>query len=103
LASRPVGYAVVPRVEEASVTASRTAASAYMHWAKVSQRARYTLATSGVLPLSLEELGARWGDLAPETDDRYGWEPLRAAIGALYGVGPERVVTAAGTSGANHL
>src|SRR5262245_55552473 len=67
------------------------------------QLARYTLATSGVLPLSFEELGARWEDLALETHDRYGWEPLRAAIGALYGFGPERVVTAAGTSGANHL
>jgi aspartate/methionine/tyrosine aminotransferase len=85
------------------MSASRAAASAYMHWAKTSQLARYTLATSGVLSLSLEELGARWEDLALETHDRYGWEPLRAAIGALYGVGPERVVTAAGTSGANHL
>ena len=83
--------------------ASRAAASEYMHWAKMSQLARYTLATSGVLPLSLEELGARWEDLVIDTHDRYGWAPLRAAIGALYGVGPERVVTAAGTSGANHL
>jgi len=75
----------------------------YMRWAKSRQRARYTLARSGVLPLPLDELGARWDDLALECRDAYGWTPLRTAIGALYGVGPESIVTTAGTSGANHL
>src|SRR5262245_60839735 len=75
----------------------------YMRWAKTRQRARYTLARSGIVPLPLEELGARWEDLALESEDEHGWMPLRAAIGGLYGVGAERIVTAAGTSGANHL
>jgi aspartate/methionine/tyrosine aminotransferase len=77
--------------------------SEYMRWAKTRQRARYTLARSGIVPLPLEELGARWEDLALESEDEHGWAPLRAAIGALYGVDAERIVTAAGTSGANHL
>jgi len=77
--------------------------SGYMHWAKTRQNARYTLARSGIVPLPLEELGARWEDLALESADRHGWEPLREAIGTLYGVGADRIVTAAGTSGANHL
>ena len=77
--------------------------SGYMHWAKTRQRARFTLAFSGIVPLTLEELGARWEDLALASPDRHGWEPLREGIGALYGFGAERIVTAAGTSGANHL
>ena len=76
--------------------------SEYMRWAKTRQKARFTLARSGIVPLPIDELGARWEDLALETPG-YGWEPLSEAIGALYGVGPERIVTAAGTSGANHL
>ncbi|HJQ98498.1 MAG TPA: aminotransferase class I/II-fold pyridoxal phosphate-dependent enzyme [Candidatus Polarisedimenticolaceae bacterium] len=76
--------------------------SDYMRWAKTRQKARFTLARSGIVPLPIDELGARWEDLALETPG-YGWEPLREAIGAMYGVAPERIVTAAGTSGANHL
>jgi len=76
--------------------------SDYMRWAKTRQTARFTLARSGVVPLPISELGARWEDLALETPG-YGWRPLSEAIGAIYGVGPERIVTAAGTSGANHL
>lgn len=77
--------------------------SEYMRWAKSRQRARYTLARSGIVPLPIEELGARWEDLALESADEYGYGALRTAIGKLYGVGAERIVTAAGTSGANHL
>ena len=77
--------------------------SGYMHWAKTCQSARFTLARSGVVPLPLRELGARWEDLELEPPDQYGWMPLREVIGAMYGLGADHVVTAAGTSGANHL
>jgi aspartate/methionine/tyrosine aminotransferase len=77
--------------------------SEYMHWAKTRQQARFTLAISGIQPIALEELGASWHDLALEPPAGYGWPPLAARIAERYGVPPECVVTAAGTSGANHL
>ncbi len=76
--------------------------SEYMHWAKTQSRARFNLATSGVGAFPLAELGA----LAPleiNGDNSYGYPPLKRAIAARYGVDPECVVTAAGTSGANYL
>ena len=42
------------------MSARGTSGSDYMQWAKTKQRARYTLAWSGIVPLPLEELGARW-------------------------------------------
>ena len=77
--------------------------SEYMHWAKTRQTARYTLATSGVLPLERTDLDLTWDDVPLHGRDVYGFSPLIATIAAHYGVEPGRVVTAAGTSGANHL
>jgi aspartate/methionine/tyrosine aminotransferase len=77
--------------------------SDYMHWAKTRQQAPFTLAISGIQPIALEELGASWSDLALEPPAGYGWPPLSVRIAERYGVTPECVVTAAGTSGANHL
>jgi aspartate/methionine/tyrosine aminotransferase len=76
--------------------------SEYMHWAKTQSRARFNLATSGVGAFPLSELGAL-PPLEINGDNSYGYAPLKRAIGGRYGVDPDCVVTAAGTSGANYL
>ena len=81
----------------------RTTASEYMHWAKTRAHARFDLAGSGIPNLPLAELGASIDDLEITNTDGYGYAPLRAAIARRYGVAPENVVAAAGTSMANHL
>ncbi len=77
--------------------------SEYMHWAKTLQRARFTLAESGMKAVSLAELGATSDDVALAPPFGYGDPRLRDAIASRYGIPRERVVTAAGTAGANHL
>jgi len=77
--------------------------SEYMHWAKTASRARYNLATSGVGAFPLRELPFDPGQLEINGENKYGYRPLQQAIGAKYGVDPEWVVEAAGTSFANHL
>jgi aspartate/methionine/tyrosine aminotransferase len=77
-------------------------ASAYMHWAKTSSVARFNLATSGLPNLSISDLNISIEDLEI-TDGGYGYAPLMQAIGNRYGVGVESIVTAAGTTFANHL
>jgi aspartate/methionine/tyrosine aminotransferase len=77
--------------------------SPYMHWAKTHQKARYTLAVSGIKSLGLAELGATWDDLSLDGGDGYGLPALRAALAAKAGVSDDRIVLATGTSGANHL
>ncbi|HZN56159.1 MAG TPA: aminotransferase class I/II-fold pyridoxal phosphate-dependent enzyme [Candidatus Polarisedimenticolaceae bacterium] len=81
----------------------RVMRSEYMEWAKANQIAPYTLAYSGIKGMSLGELGASLADLALDGPPGYGHPPLREALAATAGVGPERVVLATGTSGANHL
>jgi aspartate/methionine/tyrosine aminotransferase len=76
--------------------------SSYMNWAKTSSEARFNLATSGVANLQLKELEVSLEDLEI-TDGGYGYEPLKLAIGKRYGVDTDSIVTAAGTSFANHL
>jgi hypothetical protein len=49
--------------------------SEYMRWAKTRQKARFTLARSGIVPLPIDELGARWEDLALESRGTVG-KPL---------------------------
>ncbi len=76
----------------------------YMEWAKqVRPRARYSLGDSGVPPVTREELGLRLEDLELAGPNEYGNEPLRAMLGARYGVGPGHVLLAEGTSMANTL
>lgn len=75
-----------------------------MAWAKTGSVSRFNLATSGIA-------GARLGDLEVSLHDLeinppgpgYGYGPLRQALADRYGVPFESVVTAAGTSFANHL
>jgi aspartate/methionine/tyrosine aminotransferase len=76
--------------------------STYMHWAKTRSAARFNLATSGLGNLRLSDLRVSLEDLEL-TDGGYGYQPLITAIAKRYRVAAESIVTAAGTSFANHL
>lgn len=76
--------------------------SSYMFWAKTSSSAKFNLATSGLANLSLSDLHVSLADLEL-TDGGYGYEPLKEAIANRYRVDTDSIVTAAGTSFANHL
>jgi hypothetical protein len=80
-----------------------TRGSIYMRWAKDHATARYNLANSGLLGCSTEDLVLEPGDVHVNGANRDGYPPLLEAIAARYGVSPEQVVTAPGTSGANFL
>lgn len=81
-----------------------TIAAPYMRWAKTRPRVTYDLASSGLTPVTTEEL---LGDVAAKDafeisgPNDEGFVQLREAIGARYGVSPERVTIAGGASGAN--
>ena len=77
--------------------------SEYMHWAKTESRARFNLATSGVAAFPLRDLPFDFAKLEINGDNKYGYGPLLGAIAAKYGVDPDSVVEAGGTSMANHL
>jgi len=77
--------------------------SPYMQFAKLRSGAKYNLATSGIMSYPLRELPVRLEDLEICGTDLYGHAPLLERIARLNGVTPDRVVTAAGTSMANHL
>lgn len=77
--------------------------SEYMHWAKTRSQARFTLAVSGMPNLPISELPFSTDELELTNTDSYGYAPLREAISARSGVTPGHVVSAAGTSMANHL
>jgi aspartate/methionine/tyrosine aminotransferase len=74
-----------------------------MHWAKMRANARFNLATSGIPNVALAELLVKLDDLEITTSSPYGYPPLIEAIAAHADVPKECVVTAAGTSMANHL
>src|SRR6516162_3884110 len=74
-----------------------------MEWAKTRSQARFNLATSGVLECSLNELDVRLDDLELRRPPGYSYEPLQQALASRCGVSPDCVVTALGTSFANHL
>jgi hypothetical protein len=75
----------------------------YIEWAKLQSGARFTLATSGMAPARLADLGARIEDLDVTGDAGYGYPPLVERIAARFGVAATQVVCEAGTSGANFL
>ena len=77
--------------------------SEYMHWAKTCSRARFNLATSGLANLKLHELQVTLDDLEITGETGYGYQPLIRSLADRYGVDADCVVTAAGTSFANHL
>lgn len=74
-----------------------------MHWAKTRQSAPYNLATSGVGAYSLRDIPVRIEDLEINGNNSYGYAPLLQAIAAKHEVDPDCIVTAQGTSFANHL
>ena len=85
------------------MTAAREVmSSSYMNWAKTSSVAKYNLATSGLSNLKLSELRVSLDDLEI-TNGGYGYRPLVDLIATRYRVAAEEVVTAAGTTFANHL
>jgi len=77
--------------------------SVYMRWAKEHAAARYNLANSGLLACGPGDLAFTLEDVLINGSAPDGHPPLLKAVGARYGVEPERVVPAAGTSGANFL
>jgi hypothetical protein len=74
-----------------------------MEWAKLHSTAKFNLATSGMLGFPLAELGANINELEINGINPYGYVPLLEAIAARYRVPQECIVTATGTSLANHL
>ncbi len=82
--------------------ARKVMGSSYMHWAKTRSVAKYNLATSGLGNVKLRELRVSLDDLEI-TEGGYGYQPLIHSIATRYRVAPEEVVTAAGTTFANHL
>ncbi|HYJ87416.1 MAG TPA: pyridoxal phosphate-dependent aminotransferase [Pyrinomonadaceae bacterium] len=82
---------------------NQTKQSDYMHWAKTRSRARFNLATSGLANLTLKDLDVSLNELEITGDSGYGYEPLIRALADRYQVETESIVTAAGTSFANHL
>ncbi len=76
--------------------------SAYMEWAKLSSHARFNLATSGLTSVLLSEFPLRVAELEI-TGGGYGYAPLLERIARYTGAPLECIVTAEGTSMANHL
>jgi aspartate/methionine/tyrosine aminotransferase len=74
-----------------------------MYWAKARPSARFDLATSGVSPLALRDLGATLDDLELTGPSLYGYEPLQRALAGKCGVAPDCVVATVGASLAIHL
>ena len=74
-----------------------------MEWAKLRSQARFNLATSGVLSVPASEFPFTIDPLEITGSDGYGYEPLKERIARHYGIEPEFVVEATGTSMANHL
>jgi aspartate/methionine/tyrosine aminotransferase len=81
----------------------RVRTSEYMHWAKTRSRARFNLATSGLANLTLQELQVSLADLELTGESGYGYPPLISLLADRFSVDATSVVTAAGTSFANHL
>lgn len=82
---------------------ARVMHSAYMEWAKTKSHAAFNLANSGVKNYPLAGLHANFDSLTLSGPGAYGYAPLVKAIAAKCGVEEDSVVTAQGTSGANHL
>lgn len=81
----------------------RAMQSEYMHWAKEQQPVRYPLSSSEVPGFRMDSLPWAIADLELDGASAYRYPPLREAIARRYGLQPENVVTADGTSMANML
>lgn len=74
-----------------------------MQFAKLHSAAKYNLATSGIMSCPLAELPVKIEDLEICGPTQYGYAPFLERLAKLNGITPDCVVTAAGTSMANHL
>jgi aspartate/methionine/tyrosine aminotransferase len=78
-------------------------ASPYMEWSKTCSQARFSLATSGVANVSMEEFPVRIEELEITGGAGYGYQELQERLAAKAGVPVECVVQSNGTSMANFL
>lgn len=77
--------------------------SPYIAWAKEHHDVRYNLASSGVAPPTLEQLGASLDDLSLVGPHEEGWQPLKQRIAERYQIPANQVTLTQGASMANHL
>src|SRR4051794_23454395 len=82
---------------------SRIMSSEYMQWAKTNLKARFSLASSGLMNYSLSKLPVTVEDLELTGPSYYGYEPLQKALAVKSNAPVESIVAATGTSMANHL
>lgn len=82
---------------------TREFGSEYLRWAKTHPAATYDLTSSGLPFYRLRDLPVKLVDLELSGSGGYGYDPLLRAIAARYRVPRECVVSAMGTSMANHL
>ena len=82
---------------------SHTKRSDYMEWAKTCSQARFNLATSGLTSVRFADFPVQLDQLEITTADGYGYKPLLESLARHTGAPQECIVTAAGTSMANHL
>jgi hypothetical protein len=74
-----------------------------MAWAKLHVRQRVSLSGSNLLHCELADLPGAREALELHGDNDSGYRPLVEAIASTYGVTPDKVAVAQGTSGANFL
>jgi len=89
--------------EPAGPGGMRAMQSDYMHWAKFKPPVRFPLTSSEVPHFRMDSLPLDLADLDMDGASHPRYAPLRAAIARRYGVTPEQVVAADGTSMANFL
>ncbi len=77
--------------------------SRYMEWAKTGSAAPFNLATSGLTSVTTAEFPLRLEDVEVNGPGGYGYGPLIKRIARHTGAPADCIVTAAGTSMANHL
>ena len=80
-----------------------TIRSPYMEFAKLRSGAKHNLATSGIMGFPMSGLPVKIEDLEINGTGPYGYRPFVERIARYNGVSAECVMTAAGTSFANHL
>jgi aspartate/methionine/tyrosine aminotransferase len=81
----------------------RAMQSDYMHWAKFKPPVRFALTGSEVPHFRMDSLPLSIADLDLDGASHARYAPLRSAIAERYGVTPDQVVAADGTSMANFL
>ena len=86
-----------------SPESARAMASDYMHWAKTQPAVTHRLSASDMPHFRLDTLPLTLADLDLDGASHPRYRPLREAIAGRYGITPDNVVAADGTSMANFL